>query len=159
MKRIALLSIAVLLLLTACSTKTANTAPTSEPNTLKTTTSVADINTTTTTGTATSTLVPPGSMAGVDTLIVITVNSGTLSPNFTPDITDYTVNVDSSVNSIEVLARSAANGGSLQINGVATNFGVYSAPISLHSGSNVITILVTSPNGANKMTYKVTVTR
>ena len=86
--------------------------------------------------------------SGVSTLDSLKVNTGTLSPTFTPTTYNYKVNVGAEVDEIVITAVSNNNA---NISGAGRKQLVY--------GENSFTINVTSENGKNKSTYKVVVTR
>jgi hypothetical protein len=76
-------------------------------------------------------------------LSVISISSGTLSPDFTPQTTNYTVNVDNSVTQITVTPTAADTTATVMVNGVSA-----ATPVSLVVGSNTIIITVTAQSGA-----------
>jgi hypothetical protein len=82
------------------------------------------------------------------TLSALTVSEGTLSPNFDPEITDYTVTVPYRVDTLEVSA--IANDEDATVSGTGTK--------DVTVGENNYTIVVTAKNGTIK-TYSITVTR
>ncbi len=99
------------------------------------------------------------SNANLDSL---TLSKGTLSPAFSPTITNYTVSAYSGLSSITVTQCSQDTHASVTID--APNVqgplgcGVSSDPITLSVGSNVIRLIVTAQDGTVK-TYTVTVIR
>ncbi|BBI36745.1 S-layer homology domain-containing protein [Cohnella abietis] len=96
--------------------------------------------------------------SGDDTLSGLILSSGTLSPTFTPLITNYTVMVANSVNSLNVTPVLSSTKATVTINGSAVTSDQPSEAIGLTVGSNVIPIVVTAEDGTSK-TYRVTVTR
>ena len=99
------------------------------------------------------------SNANLDSL---TLSNGTLSPAFSPTITNYTVSAYSGLSSITVTQCSQDTHASVTID--APNVqgplgcGVSSAPITLSVGTNVIRLIVTAQDGTVR-TYTVTVIR
>jgi len=96
---------------------------------------------------------------GNNNLRSLTVSQGSLSPTFTANITSYTVNVASSVDSVAVTATLQDTNASMTVNGQGTSSG-QARTISLDgaSSSTLIPIVVTAPNGTQN-TYVVTVNR
>ena len=83
------------------------------------------------------------------TLSNLTVDQGTLSPAFSANTTNYTINVDNSITAVTLTGT--AN------NGFATVFGNGTNPLNV--GKNTFTIEVTAENATTKMQYNVTVNR
>ena len=83
-----------------------------------------------------------------NTLQSLSVNSGTVVPEFNADITNYTVNVAYDIKSIIISATTA------DVNATVSGSGQY----TLEVGNNTINVVVTAQNGATK-TYTVTVIR
>jgi len=79
----------------------------------------------------------------------LAVNSGTLVPSFSPDITDYTVNVENGVSIITITAEPEEDEAVISGNGQC----------SLKMGDNIIKIEVTAPSGTITMVYTVVVVR
>ncbi|MFC4778173.1 cadherin-like beta sandwich domain-containing protein [Paenibacillus sp. GCM10023252] len=88
----------------------------------------------------------------------LTLSSGTLSPAFASSTTSYTASVANGITSLTV-TPTAAEPGTITVNGVAVGSGVASGPIALNVGNNTITVVVTAQNGTTTKTYTVTVTR
>ncbi|WP_164558095.1 DUF4347 domain-containing protein [Massilia atriviolacea] len=86
----------------------------------------------------------------------LSLSSGGLAPAFSPATTAYSSSVGSETGSLSVTPTAA---GSITVNGVATASGAASAPIALATGSNLITVVVTAPNGLSTRTYTIGVTR
>lgn len=84
-----------------------------------------------------------------NTLSSITVSEGNLSPEFNQNITSYTVNVEGSVDSIDVEATLSDSRAKI-LSGTGTH--------NLNVGNNTITITVESESGA-KQNYVITVIR
>ena len=72
-----------------------------------------------------------------------------LTPNFTKNITDYSLAVGENVNSIEVLARSEDPNAKVEITGNE----------ALKEGENLITILVTNEAGDKTAAYQIKLTK
>ena len=89
----------------------------------------------------------------------LTISEGVLSPEFASDVTSYTVVVAGNVESLTVtstLSDTSARG--LTVNGNSVTSGSASAPISLATGENTVSIVVTAENGTQK-TYAITITQ
>jgi hypothetical protein len=98
-----------------------------------------------------------GSMASLSNL---SLSSGNINPQFDPATTFYSVEVLHAVSSITVLPSSLVEGFSvLKVNGSVVASGSTSQSIPLEVRDNVITILMTAPDGMTTKTYTVTVTR
>jgi len=82
------------------------------------------------------------------TLSALSVDGHTLSPNFSPEITDYTVIVPYSVMSIDIAATPTHSGSTMIGAGTRT----------LNVGNNVLEVVVTAEN-RTVMIYTITVTR
>lgn len=74
--------------------------------------------------------------------------AGTMTPAFSPDITEYTVAVKNSVTECKISAVTADSGAKFDVEGSA----------NLKIGENVRTVIVTAPNGTQK-SYKLTIIR
>ncbi|GHT20945.1 hypothetical protein FACS189430_00210 [Bacteroidia bacterium] len=79
----------------------------------------------------------------------LTVNQGTLTPNFASGTTAYTVNVVNTVTNITLTATTVHSGATVAGDGAK----------SLTVGKNILKIVVTAEDGAAKKTYTVTVNR
>jgi hypothetical protein len=94
------------------------------------------------------------------TLSSLGISSGILSPTFASGTTTYTVNVANATTSITFTpTANDTNYHSIMINGNAITSGATSSPITLSSGSNTVTIVVTAQDNSTTQTYTVTVTR
>ncbi len=89
-------------------------------------------------------------------LTSLSTSQGTLSPVFSSAVTSYTMTLANAVSSITV-TPSAAAGTSITVNGVSVTSGSASGSITINSGANLITIIVTSASGSS--TYTINVTR
>ena len=98
-------------------------------------------------------------LGGNNNLSALTVSPGTLNPAFLASRTVYTLNVASSVSSVNVTATKADSNASMTINGQGTNSG-QTRSISLNPAgeSTEIEIVVIAPNGVDKP-YLITVSR
>ena len=85
------------------------------------------------------------------TLLSLTVSAGTLTPAFSPDVTDYSVDVPADAASITVTGVAAGTDASVGgASGVATE---------LKGGANAISIVVTAADKTTTKTYTVSVYR
>src|SRR6185312_1910256 len=87
------------------------------------------------------------------------INGGAiaLSPAFHYSTNAYMASVSTST--IRVTAVAADPGASITINSVPATSGTASAPITLNTGGNTITTVVTAADGISTLTYTITVTR
>jgi hypothetical protein len=98
-------------------------------------------------------------LGGNNNLQSLGISSGTLSPTFTANTTNYTVDVGSAVSSITVTPRSQDSNATMTVNNQATSSGQNRSVTLNGPGSNtVINVVVTAPNSAQKL-YTVTVSR
>ncbi|MCP4270880.1 MAG: hypothetical protein GY781_02785 [Gammaproteobacteria bacterium] len=95
------------------------------------------------------------SLSDINNLTSLTVSEGTLAPGFSPAVTTYSIDVDNTVESIQVTATVEDSAASIEINGIATASG---AAIALSVGANTISVTVTAEND-DSITYTITVTR
>lgn len=86
------------------------------------------------------------------------LSSGTLSPTFLADTTEYTASVPNDVSSLTVTASVTDSHAAMTVNGIAAASGAASDAISLNVGANTIPVVVTAQDGTTK-TYTITVTR
>ncbi|MGD8192156.1 beta strand repeat-containing protein [Brevibacillus ginsengisoli] len=87
----------------------------------------------------------------------LTISQGTLTPAFAKGTTKYTAEVSNAVTSTDVTPTTADGSATLTINGSPSTSG-NAKTISLRVGTNLITMLVTTPDGKTK-TYTITVER
>lgn len=87
----------------------------------------------------------------------LTLSTGTLAPEFDPDETSYTVDVGSSISSVDVTPVLADSHATVTVNGTLVTSG-NATPVALSTGNNTVSIVVTSENG-NEKTYTVTINR
>ena len=76
------------------------------------------------------------------------LSAGTLSPAFSPDVTEYSVTVDKSVTQCKITAVAAESAAKVEVTG---------SP-NLKVGANTRSVIVTAPNGTQK-TYTLNITR
>jgi hypothetical protein len=93
------------------------------------------------------------------TLFRLTPSQGTLSPDFFPGISAYTVEVENEVNSITLTPIPNDVNALVQVNGSTVVNGYASDPLSLSAGVNTILILVTAADNTTKRTYSLVVNR
>ncbi len=91
-------------------------------------------------------------------LVGLRLSAGTLSPAFAGGITDYTATVPDETKSITVTPTGASASVRMTINGAVVLAGGRSGEIPLTTGSNTITIVVTTSGNQTK-TSRVVVTR
>lgn len=89
-------------------------------------------------------------------LTSLSTSQGTLSPVFSSSVTSYTMTLANAVSAITVTPAAAA-GTSITVNGVSVTSGSASGAITMNSGANLITVIVTSSSGSS--TYTINVTR
>ena len=106
-----------------------------------------------------SVAVQRAALGGNNNLQSLIVSPGTFFPAFNASTTSYFVNVDSTVNSVTVMATLQDAHASMTVNGQGTSSGE-ARTITLNGAgaSTPITIIVTAPNGASK-TYSMAVQR
>lgn len=83
----------------------------------------------------------------------------TLSPAFIYTTTSYTASVTNATTSVQVIPTSHDAGATITINTQPVNSHASSDPITLNVGDNIITTVVTAPDGISTKTYTITVTR
>jgi len=109
--------------------------------------------------TTTYTITVTRALAPNATLSALTLSSGTLSPVFSANTSQYAANVANSITSVTITPTVFRSGSSVTIDGLSVTSGTVSGAIPLNVGANVITIIVTAQDGVTTKTYKVTVTR
>ena len=92
-------------------------------------------------------------------LSALTLSSGSLNPVFSPSVITYSSSVSSSTTTLTVTPTVVTAGATVTVNGSTVNTGTASQSISLSSGSNAITIVVTAPDLFVTTTYTVNVYR
>ena len=103
-------------------------------------------------------VVADSGLSGNNNLAALVISAGTLTPAFSAAVTSYTATVPNNVNSITVKPTVADSKATVTVNGKAVVSGQNSDPITLTSGPNTITIVVTAENYTTK-TYTIVVTR
>ncbi|MCQ2423910.1 MAG: cadherin-like beta sandwich domain-containing protein [Clostridia bacterium] len=83
------------------------------------------------------------------TLFELTVDKGTLSPAFAPDVLEYTVTVENDVTAVNVTATTNDAGAKAVVSGGD----------KLAVGDNLVTVVVTASDGVAVKAYTITVTR
>ncbi|WP_462409041.1 cadherin-like beta sandwich domain-containing protein [Neobacillus sp. Marseille-QA0830] len=86
----------------------------------------------------------------------IELSTGVLSPSFSQETTNYSVQVDNQYSAITVNPTTVESPATVKVNGNAVPEG--GMPVSLPVGTSTISIVVTAENGAQK-TYTLSVTR
>ncbi|MGD8190639.1 invasin domain 3-containing protein [Brevibacillus ginsengisoli] len=86
------------------------------------------------------------------------VSQGILTPTFSPDISNYAVNLGNGVTSINVTADLADSKSAMTINGNPFTSGIAST-VDLDVGTNTIRIELTAADGATKSFYTISVKR
>lgn len=97
-------------------------------------------------------------------LSALLLGSGTLSPTFSSNTTNYTASVSNSVTSTTVRPTSTQTNATIQVrvnSGTFSNVasGAFSGALPLNAGSNPIDVRVIAQDGTTTKTYTVTVTR
>lgn len=93
-------------------------------------------------------LEPSPSLSSNANLSSLTASKGTLSPAFSPEITQYTVNVEHNVTTFPITARTADSSAKVEVSGAN----------SLEVGTNKKIISVTAEDGTQKV-YTITIIR
>ncbi len=97
-------------------------------------------------------------ISDVSTLSALTLSSGTLSPDFSPNTTSYTASVANATTSITVTPTVTNSFATVRVNSMLVTSGSASQSIPLKVGSNTITILGTD-EGGNNTSYTITLIR
>lgn len=98
---------------------------------------------------ATVTVNPPYQASNNANLGKLSVGEGTLSPAFSKNTTEYSVNVDGAVTALTVSAKSEDGKGKVSVSGNK----------DLKEGANTVTVVCTAEDGKTKKTYTLTVYR
>jgi hypothetical protein len=102
----------------------------------------------------------PGPAASDDAaLSALSAAPSMLAPAFSPETTTYSATVDSDVDSVQVSAQPRHAGATLALNGSALSAGSPGRPVSLQTGSNALTIIVTAEDGVTTRSYEIEITR
>ncbi len=91
-------------------------------------------------------------------LSLLQLSNGKLDPSFSPGVTNYSALFVGDTY-LRVTPHTAEAGAGVSVNQTPQEPGVQSAPISLATGTNVITVTVTAPDGSAKKTYTITAHR
>jgi gliding motility-associated-like protein len=89
----------------------------------------------------------------------LTISAGTLTPAFATGTNTYTASVGNAVTSITLTPTASDVNASIIVNGTIVASGAASGAITLNTGANTITTIVTAEDGTTTNTYTVTVTR
>lgn len=100
-----------------------------------------------------------GQPLGGANLASLTLSAGSLSPAFSPYLTAYSSVVSNSIASLIVTPAVAQAGSTLKVNGTTVSSGVGSPAIALAVGNTVISVEVTSQDGATTTIYTIEVSR
>jgi YVTN family beta-propeller protein len=100
---------------------------------------------------------PTGNSGNTD-LSALALNTGTLSPAFSPNVTAYSVDVGNAVTALDVTATPSDNQALVIVNGSPASAGTPLRVNNLREGANTVPITVVARNGATK-TYTITVNR
>ncbi len=95
----------------------------------------------------------------VATLTGLSISTGTLSPVFSSNRTNYEATVANSVSSITVTPIVTDATATIYVNGIPVVSGQTSGAINLSPGENAITVLVRAEDQTTSKTYVLTVTR
>lgn len=87
----------------------------------------------------------------------LTLSNITLSPDFLPNVYDYTAETDGSFDSITVTPVAYEGAERITVNRQAVESGESAGPIKLYNGKNTIKITVEAMGGRLKKTYTITV--
>jgi hypothetical protein len=87
----------------------------------------------------------------------IIISDGELSPAFTSDIMEYSVNLSHTSSSLTITPTAINDNSTMQINGSPINSGNSSSPITLSLGENEIIITTISEDLTETLEYKITV--
>ena len=88
----------------------------------------------------------------------LSLNNGSLTPNFDLATFAYTATIPHAVDKITITPSAADAHASISVNGIETASGASSAVIAMEVGVNVVTVVVTAQNGSTN-TYTLTLTR
>lgn len=99
-----------------------------------------------------------GNLIDVSVLKGMTLNEGSLSPQFDENKLTYTASVKSDVASIQLTAASLDSKATIKIKGQTYTSGT-PITVELSTGANAIDVVVTAQDGITNKTYSITVTR
>ncbi|GLC88054.1 cadherin-like beta sandwich domain-containing protein [Lysinibacillus piscis] len=89
----------------------------------------------------------------------ITLSSGTLSPAFAANTTNYTASVVNGISTIRITPTTADNFITVKVNGEDVASGTQSGDINLNVGDNPITLVALAEDGVTTKTYTIVVKR
>ncbi|MFY7964512.1 MAG: beta strand repeat-containing protein, partial [Chitinophagaceae bacterium] len=94
----------------------------------------------------------------------LSMNPSSISPSFSSATTNYTANVNNTINNISITATKAHIGATIQVRANGGSFqtitsGIGSGVINIVVGTNTIEVRVTAQDGTTIKTYTITVTR
>ncbi|MDF2043827.1 MULTISPECIES: autotransporter domain-containing protein [unclassified Pantoea] len=92
------------------------------------------------------------------TLSGLSLSASTLSPSFSSGTSSYSASVANSVTSVTVTPVVSESHATVTVNGAAVASGSASQSISLDTGSNTVSVLVTAQDGTTR-SYSITITR
>lgn len=92
-------------------------------------------------------------------LAALGFSAGTISPTFSAGTTSYTASVAANVANVVVTPVTDDPAATVTVNGVAVAYGDSSDPITLNTGTNAITVVVTASDGSTTKTYTNTITK
>ncbi|UUZ81895.1 cadherin-like beta sandwich domain-containing protein [Paenibacillus sp. P26] len=97
-------------------------------------------------------------------LNALTISAGTLRPGFSPNITDYSMAVDSGVSSITLVPTTADKLATVTVSvyggqPVSVPSGQSSPPLQLTAGQNEVTVKVTAEDPSSTKVYRIKITR
>lgn len=128
------------------------------PNTITVTVTSSD---NTMTETYTITVTRAGLAAYLSGLLLKTVMGAsiTLSPSpFDKNVFNYTASVASGISTVKVTPTAEVSSSTITVNGLVVTSGQQSGPITINTGSNTITVIITA-SGGGQGTYTINVTR
>ena len=88
----------------------------------------------------------------------LTINPGSLIPDFEPGTMNYTGNVPNDTMTVKVTPTAEDPTASITVNGIPVKSGEPSGPITLRVGTNTIPVVVTAKDGTTKR-YTITIER
>ncbi|MCX6875988.1 MAG: cadherin-like beta sandwich domain-containing protein [Verrucomicrobia bacterium] len=111
---------------------------------------------------------PGGTVRGADmtfttgtlaTLANLTLSNGVLTPAFNSTTMGYLATVPGTVTTLTLTPVATTGSSTVRINGATVPSGSAGSPIPLAVSDNIISIVVTAPDGVNTLAYTVKVTR
>ncbi len=88
----------------------------------------------------------------------LSISNGSFDKAFSPEVTQYEVNVGKEVDSIIVTPTASDSYATIKVNGKVVVSGQHSDPVRLQEGANTVSVTVTAVTGQTK-TYTITVNR